>query len=241
MARKGRDLFELLQVRARGDQPPPRRAARDPADALRAAGDWLRGLLPQSRGRSPARRRRAGRGGVPAAPPALRWAALALGCAGAGFALGRWTADPADAAEPVDLRSRIGADSPQEFPPRPGPSAGDLSAQEEVKTLSQFFLPVLHYPDSERTRASRLAHHLRQHNVTEARIKHWPSTTPGVSVWAVFAYVVAPTDAAAVGAAPELLQRLKAVPIPDFEPRLRDALAGLSTNNLCKRDATSGS
>ncbi len=233
MARKGKNLFELLQMRATGGVPSPGPRAIPGAGevvaVLRERFDgWWRRLSGRDRARGPARL------------SAIWVAAGAFGCLGAGFVFGRVTGS--GSAE-GDLRTRPRAESPAEFPDlpvTPAAAAGwrppDLTQDKEVETLSSFFFVVQAYPDSARARghASRVAYHLRQHGVESARIQSWERTDK-TRVWLVLVYVCEAREDRAAQQAEEVLTKLHAVPALDIEPGLAEKTRALNLSKLSKR------
>ena len=130
MARRGKDLFELLQLRARGDAPAPRRRQPSPtAESVGAMWRWVADLVPKKpkRARGKPAKRSLSRGSIgrgatsrgPAGGPGvsmsgLLLAAALLGCLAAGFGLGRVTSGASDGPA---LRKPEQAERPRVFPP----------------------------------------------------------------------------------------------------------------------------
>lgn len=153
----------------------------------------------------------------------LALAAMVIGALGLGFLLGRGTSNAQAAG---GLKAPSGAETGMQRPrllpnvENPTKSAPDLNLQNEAETLSKYFHVVLPYRYNERERASRLAHYLRQNGLDSARIKLFPSKTEGDFMWVTLVYVPE------VAQGPEFLQRLQAVPPPDFDPRFAQRVSG---------------
>ena len=107
--------------------------------------------------------------------------------------------------------------------------------QEEVKTLSKYFFVLLQFPGSERDRASRLARFLRDQGLETARIHNFTAEKTRQSLWVVLVYVPQKTKESAKREAPAVLERLKAVSPPTFEPSFAKRLAELSVSNDLKQ------
>lgn len=215
MARKGKDLFELLQVRQRMLEHggAPRGRVRRTASPLAAATGWLRQAVEdvgERLGRGLGRRRHKGGRGF----SGLALLAVVLASFTAGILVGKLLV--AGGAPERDLRAagrpatHAGVDRPQWLPPPSSFEPPDLSREKEVETLSDYLYLVLDFPAAERARASRLAYHLRRHGLETARIHLFPTREEGVHRWATIVFVPEWSRRE------EVLARLKAVPAPDF-------------------------
>ncbi len=233
MAKKGKDLFELLQARAKGGLPAPKKA---PPPQLPSVVEqvgqrlkvWFGGGAAGAAEGGKARRGRGAKAGSRAAPAAglsgVGLAGVVLTALVLGFGLGRWTAGTTPPTE--ELRSSAPQPrTPQGFPEAP---PGPLSTAEETATLSNFFYPVLGYRQAEQ--ASKLVGHLRQNGCPTARYRHVERNEG--SFWLVLVYVQAEDAAAANEAAPHYLERLRTVPVPDFEPKLTTAIENTTLRQL---------
>ncbi|MEM7204265.1 MAG: hypothetical protein AAF628_28660 [Planctomycetota bacterium] len=236
MARKGRDLFELLQLRARGGVPEPRASVSSGADLLgdlRAqVSDWFSSSFrPRSkrsrggRGRKRASRSRSSSAGFGSA----LLAGLAFACLAVGFLLGRLTAG----GDPRNELRMPAATPPTVFPQSPTSGPGGLRPDQEVATLSSFFFILEVYPQPQRAKASQLAAWLRQNGVEEARIRSH-STKTGKDVWIVLVYVIEEATEEALSGAETVLEQLRALPAPPFEPEFPQVVQKLSVAKLMK-------
>lgn len=232
MAKK--DLFELLQVRHRtGGQPQPKTApprfasVRGWFDGLRA-GRTQGKTQGKAQGKAQARRPSARAGGQKFALPIAGLAVIVLGTLVVGLLIGRGSAPSKDAK---DLNARI--EKPDWVPPGDFGGADDLPAEKEVETLSSTFFAVLAFrpsetPGMDRSRARRLAYFLRQQGVASARIKLVPlQPASDGHVWATVVYAQQ-DDASAV------LQQLKNIDPPDFEPAYAKKVAQLEKLSTLK-------
>ena len=227
LARRGRDLFELLEARRAitGTKPGKKRRRRSSSSGW---ADRFRVVLSAILALGERRPRRRISGGMrhPGIKLSGAWlTAMLVMALGLGFLLGRGMSGVQAAEQKLVLPATNGpaAERPGLLPGMDTPrnSAPDLSLQKEVETLSKYFYVVLPYPDSERDRASQLAYYLRQHGFEDyARIKLFPSSREGFFLWAVLVYVPDPAQG------PGLVQQLKTVPPPDFEPRFAQRVAG---------------
>lgn len=253
MAKKGKDLFELLRARQGGStgrsprsaptkKTPPRPVGQT-AQKRRSWGWRVLGAMklvkstrtrvvrsrPTGKRGQADKNRRADKqrkaGGAVPTPPVVTGlaltrmglAAIILVCLGAGFLAGQWLA-PTDVSGPGgELRAGIGRQ-----PSLPDWMPTSEERQEEVKTLSKYFFVLLHFPGSERDRASHLARFLRGQGLETARIREFKTEKTRQSRWAALVYVLRKSDA------PAVLDKLKAVQPPTFEPDLAARLAALS-------------
>ncbi len=258
MAKKGKDLFELLRARqgrsvGRSPRPAPRQKA--PPSLLSQIAETMRNWgwraleamkLTKKAGGKVARSRPTGKSQtgknrqtgkdrkgvreVSASPVVsglqltrMGLAAIVLVCLGAGFLAGSWLAptDAAGSGEGLMVR-------------RPSLGSWVLTPeerQEEVKTLSKYFFVLLQFPGSERDRASRLARFLRNQGIETARIHNFTVEKTRQSRWVVLVYVPQQTKDSAEREAPAVLEKLKAVSLPTFEPGFAKRLAELSAGN----------
>lgn len=209
MAKKGRDLFELLEQRQRGDSPrKPRAKGAGLAEPVARLGSRLLNLLP---GRPPSleilsrRDSKSPRGGgISATLAALMVVAAAAG--------GYWWGSAGSGVEASTGNPGPQAQMPGVLPgldPRER-AAGPLEIRNDADGPSDFFFAVLTYAADERERAKSLASYLNDYGLEFARIKLL-DTRSGPR-WATLVYVPTPADAAVVRG------KLKAVPPPDFEP-----------------------
>lgn len=211
MTKRGRDLFELLEMRLDGGASPrSRRQKKRPSERRQLRiGAWLSSLL-RSRGRQrsaskPRRRKSAERTRLPLSVSGTWLAVLLLLALGGGFLLGRMTAG---VAGPDELRTSKKVEKLEPGPLPAGRGSSDLGLQEEVATLSGHLLLVWKYPGDQRDQASALGEHLRAYGIDTARLRLATSTKTSENLWAVVVYVLDKD------AADDYIERIKAVPPP---------------------------
>ncbi len=214
MVRRSRDLFVVLAERQQRSQADD---GTDPGEAVREAGGrlgrWVQGAVKSmrpsadakrgSRGRSKSR----GRGTRHSSPVQVPRGLLVPGWLlmgmvtvgiGGGFVVGRYTAGLTG-----DAPLRLGnAERPRQFD-RP---ATDLNAAQEAEQLSAQFYVCGTYSPQEHSRALRLAGQLRDHGISNARVRGFLHEDGSISRWATLCYVASKS-----GAKPtlEALQRLQ--------------------------------
>ena len=245
MTKRGRDLFELLELRQRGGQPRKRPSSSRGSDFADRARQWVDGAAAtfdrlRSRKAKPSQRKkkadkpqrqrkqRPSKESQPAmvSIPGLWLAAMLLVALGSGFLVGRGTASAASIEGQEELRAgvpRTELKEPSLLEDRTSRvGSSDLGLQKDVETLSPFFYVVLNYPESEGNKATQLAEYLRTHGLDTARIRTFPSSTSGLPLWVVVVYVADREDQDGYR------ERLLSVPPPQFErrlaPRLRQRL-----------------
>ena len=244
MTKRGRDLFELLELRKHGTPARPQKSAPRAPEFVRRAGSWFDGLvaslgrrLPGGGKRKPVtqlktkskpkpkpKAKKAKQKKAPAATIQISvpWlAAMLVVAVGAGFMLGRGS----DLAAWTDRQEqlRVSAPKPELREPRllgersARQGSTDLGLQADVETLSPYFYVVLNYPESEGDRATQLAEHLRGHGLEQARIRYFPKGSDGRPLWSVVVYV---PEQASQAEREGVVELLRTVPAPAFERQL---------------------
>lgn len=240
MRKRGRDLFELLELRQRGTPPRPRQSSSSGAEFATRAKAWFEGAVASVRSRRPGQSKRKGKAKTKprqqkkkadSAPPGTlpisgMWLAVMLLVAlGAGFMLGRGTQLAAWSGGQETLRTSAPTPQPQqpgllaELTSRRGST--DIGLQDDVETLSPYFYVVLNYPKSKGDRATQLAQHLRQNGLERARIRLFPRGTDGQPLWSVVVYV---PEQAKQAERESVVDLIRNVPPPAFEPQFAPRL-----------------
>ncbi|MFO1052847.1 MAG: hypothetical protein U1F36_11585 [Planctomycetota bacterium] len=193
MARRGRDLFELLRDRSGGsgrsngsmrERAAASRPARAPASRPASAGGWFRKLSDSARAlvagpQAKAAKRSAApaRAAVPARAPGLPAGAAVVGLVLvallAGFLLGRFTAPgtPSSSGKAPQAAARIPDYQGSVAPSKDKPAAPKLSAEQEEEELSTLGLYFLQCPARDRARAASCAAWFRDQGLARTRIR----------------------------------------------------------------------
>ena len=204
MARRGRDLFELLRDRSGAGARASTKSARSPArpGAAKARGAPRGGLLARLGesarslvGSEPAAAKAAA--ARPAAAPAvgapggLGVVAVVLAALLLGFLVGRWTASPV-VPDRAELRRSVSnpGERPGAIENGRGPRAPILSAAEEEESLSNFGFFLLQCPARDRARAASAAAWFRDQGLARTRIKYL-ETGDGEPWYLVICYTTA--------------------------------------------------
>ena len=227
MSKRGRDLFELLEMRqSGGSSSRGRKRKRRPRDTERGrrAGAWFSALVgslgsgaggkpgKSTKSRKTARPSKSGKrkepksGPAPLSIPGTWLVALLLLALGGGFLLGRTTAG-AKGSDELRTGNKTAKLMPGRLTPKGGSS--DLGLQNEVETLSQYCYLMLVYRDSQRAQASQMAEYLRDHGLETARIRPGSNKKTGSPIWVVVVYVLDKDRS--------YVDEIKAVPPPAFD------------------------
>lgn len=228
MAKKGRDLFEILRERSGGSRSAmsPKNGggktggsarAREGASAADKVGEMGRGVVDWMK-------KKVGAEPEPAPRPALSQSGLVLAAVAAvalllGFVVGRATSgSPSDVQE---LRREVESGGPQGRGPgriRGGDAVTERG--EEEKILSDLGFLVLAYPALEKQKAADAAVWLRSRGLWETRIRYVQDKDEGDFYFAVITYTEQERAA-------DDLSTLRGLEAPGFDPRLAAALKGV--------------
>lgn len=240
MRKRGRDLFELLELRQRGTPPRKRQSSSRGSEFATRTKAWVEGAVASLRRRMPGQSKPKGKakakprqqkkkaGGAPPGtlPISGMWLAVMLLVAlVAGFMLGRGTQLISSSGGQETLRTSVPIPQPQqpgllaERTSRRGST--DIGLENDVETLSPYFYVVLNYPKSKGDRATQLAQHLRQHGLEKARIRYFPRGTDGQPLWSVVVYV---PEQAKQAERESVVDLIRSVPPPTFEPQFASRL-----------------
>ncbi len=214
MARRGRDLFEILGAHVGGKRLSPRAAGRrargaEPGTVMDVGAgflDWFSRRFPGGQVKE----------GDGASVPGLLFAVVVLVSMVVGFAIGRLTSGTASAAE---LQRTVG-------PPgqRPGwleqGAPVELTQENEEKKISNTAFVLLGYPPENRSAASHMAAWLRGQAIQNARI-HYMELSSGFH-WLVLCYTTIDQDSETT------FQALRRLPAPDFDENFAAAIAKLA-------------
>ena len=225
MARKTKDLFQLLQKRrSKGSfKIDPGPDPREPVDLFGSVGRWLSNLLGRSpRGsRRPAKGRGTGGARILISGPTLT--GVAFGCLVVGFLLGQQLG----ASGPEELQtSGVGRVRPG-WLPEATTEAGILPEHLQYEQLSEHVYllgdyPVGGDPLASRAAADRLATHLRARGLERTRI-YKLRKDDGVNTWLTLYYTRGP------GIEQNVLDRINSLEAPGFEPRWPEFLRRLGS------------
>lgn len=197
MGRKGKDLFQLLQLRERGNLPAPKKAPKTRATSAGGGeGDGLWARVKAAVPSVPAGGRGAGKGGRKGSSgrgaggaagaafqlsgPAL--AGVAFGCLVVGFLAGRWLA-PAPEAPDLSVGS-LRTPSEQGL----GDAGRNWGPEREEEELSNRVFALVSFSASDRHLAAELAVQLREAGFPGARIRRIESSASGGVNWITLVY-----------------------------------------------------
>ena len=228
MAKKSKDLFQLLQKRrSKGSfKIAPEPDTREPFDPIGVVADWFRGLtIGSPRKRRPKKKPAPTAGqraaGILVSGPTL--AGLSFGCLVVGFLLGQGLGSEA----PDDLNAGAQRLEPEWVPP--AAETGILSPAEQIRSLGTNFYLLGAYPtgstgsdqQAARQKAENLATYLRAQGLARTRIYKYYADD-GDSLWVTLYYTDGP------GVDQKALDQLRAVATPVFEPRWTEFLGQLA-------------
>lgn len=216
MAKKNRDLFEILGSRSGGSTGIVQR---------------VQDMVAPSSGRSKKGKKKGGRAAAPAISGVVL-AAVGFGCLVTGFAVGRWT-DSSGGTEDLNVAHReaesAGRPNESRFGVEPGRfgAAEAMSDEKLTESLSQFYYVLLPFsvpdgPDGDRTafeKARRLAEWAHGKGFENVRLR--PFATAKRQYWIVVSYVEDPNDTSE-------LKRLSELESPAFAPGLSAYVANKS-------------
>lgn len=218
MARKGRDLFEILRERSGGGS----RAPTEGGGGRKAVPAGTGKVGEMSRGVVDWMKRKVGVEPEPAPRPTAAQSGLVLAAVAAialllGFVVGRATSGASSDSGGLRLD-----DSGQPKASVPGwVTEGDAvgrNPSEVSRQISTLGWPLLRYPALDRQKAADVAVWLRRSGLTETRIRTVKHRDSG-EFW-TFVITYTQEDRVATD-----LARLQALEAPDFAPELAEALA----------------
>lgn len=228
MAKKSKDLFQLLQKRrSKGSfKIAPEPETREPFDPIGVVADWFRGLTTGTpRKRRPKKKPALSAGqraaGILVSGPTL--AGLTFGCLVVGFLLGQGLGSRA----PDDLSVGVERLQPGWVPP--AAESGILSPVEQIRPLGTSFYLLGAYStgstgddqQAARQKAEILATYLRAQGLDRTRIYKYYAAD-GDTIWVTLYYTNGPE------VDQQALDQLRDVAAPVFEPRWTEFLEQLA-------------